>query len=418
MNISPSPDYRIRILDNLCRHLSPRHIFLAGLRDPALLSMLVNAATKSGATLHIAARHVPSWVQAIRTQAGERCILHHAPPIDVAGVIPVPDIAWLDDDPNWYSVHRLLEALLAQSTKLAKPFPLAMIAGTGWPNARRDSYDDPESIPAAYRQRHERAGLIPGRKAPGTGLFADTFHSVSENEPNVGVLTAVEDFIAGRADQFRLTLLPGFGGLAALTARTGAAATAFEPAAVARTLTDIAAALEQVRLDQAIKLAERDSAPTQQSPSPAALKLPAPEGPWEGPQAEPGEEAEALARLWATPIFDAAWYLTRYGDVAAAKIDPALHYLRTGVAEQRDPGPSFSTSYYLSNSADVAEQKLNPLLHYLAHGAAEGRNPSAQFATRHYVDAHPEVAEQGHNPLEHFLTTGRAAGWRAPPVSG
>ena len=372
---------------------------------------------KSNATLHIAARHVPSWVQAIRTQAGERCILHHAVPSDVAGVIPVADIVWIDDDPNWYSVHRLLEALMAQAAKLAKPFPVTLVAGTGWPNGRRDSYDDPEAIPEAYRQRHERAGLVPGRTAPGTGLFADRFHSVCENEPYIGVLTAVEDFVAGRAEHLRLTLMPGFGGLAALSPRIGAAAAVFEPGFLACILADIATALDEVRLDQAIRLAELDRAAAQPASSPVAPKLPSPDDAYEGAPAEAGEETEALRRLWASPIFDAAWYLTRYGDVAAAKIDPALHYLRTGVAEQRDPGPFFSTAYYLSNYADVAEHNLNPVLHYLANGAAEGRNPSALFATRHYVDAHPEIAAGGRNPLEHFLTIGRAAGWRAPPVA-
>ena len=416
MKSSLLPDYRHRILDALCRRLSPRHILLAGLRDPALCFMVAEVALESNATLHIAARHIPSWLQAIRTRAGEKCILHHAPPFDVVGVIPVADIAWIDDDPNWYSVHRLLEALLAQATKLAKPFPVTMVAGTGWPYARRDSYDNPEAIPEAYRQRHERAGIVPGRTAPGDGLFADRFHSVCENEPKIGVLTAVEDFVSGRADLLRLTLLPGFGGLAAISPRSGAAAAAFEATFLARILADIASALEEARLDTAIRLAELDSPAIRQTASQDTSTPPSPNGPYEGAQAEPGEETEALRRLWASPIFDAAWYLTRYGDVAAAKIDPALHYLRAGAAEQRDPGPFFSTAYYLTNYADVAEQHLNPVLHYLANGAAEGRNPSALFATRHYVDAHPEIAANGRNPLEHFLTTGRAAGWRAPPV--
>ena len=131
-------------------------------------------------------------------------------------------------------------------------------------------------------------------------------------------------------------------------------------------------------------------------------------------QEDDSQERAALALLRASPIFDAAWYTATYGDVAEAGTDPALHYLRDGAAELRDPGPYFSTRYYLAAYPDVAAEKLNPLLHYLAGGAAEGRNPGVHFATRLYSEAHPEAAASGVNPLEHYLMVGRAAGWQAP----
>jgi GT2 family glycosyltransferase/glycosyltransferase involved in cell wall biosynthesis/SAM-dependent methyltransferase len=71
--------------------------------------------------------------------------------------------------------------------------------------------------------------------------------------------------------------------------------------------------------------------------------------------------------------FDRVWYLEEYPDVAADRVNPALHYLQHGAFENRDPGPWFSTSQYLLNNPDVAAAGANALLHYLYHGEQEGR---------------------------------------------
>ena len=66
-----------------------------------------------------------------------------------------------------------------------------------------------------------------------------------------------------------------------------------------------------------------------------------------------------------TPIaeFDAAWYLQRYPDIAAAGIDPFEHYLLWGWREGRDPSASFDTRFYVRRYLDP-QQDENPLLHY------------------------------------------------------
>src|SRR5271165_5014653 len=75
-------------------------------------------------------------------------------------------------------------------------------------------------------------------------------------------------------------------------------------------------------------------------------------------------------------LFDAAWYLREYPEVAAAGWDPALHYALFGATEHRNPGPSFDARWYLDTYQDVAAAKMNPMLHYLQFGASEGRAPS------------------------------------------
>jgi GT2 family glycosyltransferase/glycosyltransferase involved in cell wall biosynthesis len=83
--------------------------------------------------------------------------------------------------------------------------------------------------------------------------------------------------------------------------------------------------------------------------------------------------AAELQTLRTSTLFDPAWYIARYPDVGASKMDPALHYLLHGAAEGRDPGPDFSTADYLLRYPDVAEVGLNPLVHYERYGRAEGR---------------------------------------------
>lgn len=64
------------------------------------------------------------------------------------------------------------------------------------------------------------------------------------------------------------------------------------------------------------------------------------------------------------PLFDAAWYAARYGDVAILGADPAQQFLTYGRLLGRSPGPGFDSAFYLAQYADIGEQ--NPLLHYAA----------------------------------------------------
>jgi glycosyltransferase involved in cell wall biosynthesis len=86
------------------------------------------------------------------------------------------------------------------------------------------------------------------------------------------------------------------------------------------------------------------------------------------------EKAE-LRLIKSANLFNRDWYLEHNPDVRAAGIDPALHYLRYGAREGRDPNPHFDSDWYLAENPDVAKIGLNPLVHYLQHGAAEGRAP-------------------------------------------
>ncbi|WP_269900186.1 hypothetical protein [Paenalcaligenes faecalis] len=90
------------------------------------------------------------------------------------------------------------------------------------------------------------------------------------------------------------------------------------------------------------------------------------------------KDRERAAQIAQTPWFDAAWYLEQYPDIAADPVqseNPALHYMRMGGFEGRNPSPHFDSAFYLASNPDVVEAGLNPLWHFLRHGQAEGRQP-------------------------------------------
>jgi len=84
------------------------------------------------------------------------------------------------------------------------------------------------------------------------------------------------------------------------------------------------------------------------------------------------EQSAALIRE--SELFDAAWYLSEYPDVAKAGIDPAMHYLTHGAFEGRNPSRKFDSRAYLRAYSDVRDAGANPLLHYLRYGRSEGRS--------------------------------------------
>lgn len=118
--------------------------------------------------------------------------------------------------------------------------------------------------------------------------------------------------------------------------------------------------------EQLIALSERlDEALAKQEQTPAGVRswlrrrLPA-----TAMSPSPREVAD-VARLRATPLFDGAWYLREYPAVAASGMSPALHYLRRGARNGRNPGPYFDTADYVAKHPDLP-RRANPLLHYVA----------------------------------------------------
>ena len=69
-------------------------------------------------------------------------------------------------------------------------------------------------------------------------------------------------------------------------------------------------------------------------------------------------------------LFDPHYYLRQTLDNPK---DPTIHFLKVGTAIGLDPHPQFMTSWYKRRYLDVARARVNPLLHFLKRGHAENR---------------------------------------------
>ena len=111
-------------------------------------------------------------------------------------------------------------------------------------------------------------------------------------------------------------------------------------------------------------------------------------------------------------LFDAAYYLKHNGDVVASGIDPYLHYVWRGAAQNRDPAEDFDTAFFRNQTGKT---RLDPVRHYLRFGPAAGLDPHPGFSSTSYLIRYPDVTASGVNPLLHYRTNGRRENRVAQP---
>ena len=129
-----------------------------------------------------------------------RYVFHRDLSVNVLGDLPPMDVALIDGDHNWYTVHTELRLLADVARAAGAPFPVAILHDVCWPYGRRDLYYDPDTIPAEHRHPWRRAGIRPGQSelvaGGGSGLNADLANAEHEGGPRNGVMTGLEDFVA------------------------------------------------------------------------------------------------------------------------------------------------------------------------------------------------------------------------------
>jgi hypothetical protein len=112
-----------------------------------------------------------------------------------------------------------------------------------------------------------------------------------------------------------------------------------------------------------------------------------------------------------TALFDAEWYLRENPDVADAKVNPLVHFLRWGAREGRAPHPLFDPKFYIKTYPESAiGGGANPLQHYLTGGWKKGYKPNPKFDPTFYLVTYPDIVEAGVEPLTHFVTNGLREG--------
>jgi hypothetical protein len=100
-------------------------------------------------------------------------------------------------------------------------------------------------------------------------------------------------------------------------------------------------------------------------------------------------------------LFDRDFYLRKYPDVAAARVNPFRHYLQHGAEEGRKPHPLFDHDFYLLCSPEARDTAQPSILHFLKQAVPRG-NPHPLFDCESYLRAHPEAASRRINPLVHY----------------
>jgi hypothetical protein len=129
--------------------------------------------------------------------------------------IPLPDAVIVDGDHNYYTVSE--ELRLVGERARGADLPLLLFHDVCWPHGRRDDYFAPEQIPAEFRRpvAGDSGGIVPGEPGLRPGGLPYRRSAAEEGGPRNGVLTAVEDFVAGR-DGLRLAVVPAFFGFGAV----------------------------------------------------------------------------------------------------------------------------------------------------------------------------------------------------------
>jgi cephalosporin hydroxylase len=155
-----------------------------------------------------------------------RYVFHRALSLEVLPTLPPVDVALIDGDHNWYTVHNELKLLAATAAAAGQPLPVLVLHDVAWPYGHRDLYYEPSQIPEEFRHEHRRAGIVPGliRLRDDGGLNMDLENAVEGGGPRNGVMCALEDFLAEFPEPVRHVHLPIYYGLSIVVAEARLAA--------------------------------------------------------------------------------------------------------------------------------------------------------------------------------------------------
>lgn len=129
--------------------------------------------------------------------------------LDGLSVIPKADLYVVDGDHNYWTVKNELIKIFDQNN------PLVILHDVGFPWARRDLYYNPKDIPVEFLSEYSYVkGININNQVVDFGGFTgkgDFAFSLKANTKDVGVLTAIENFLESRTDLFYVEIPLIFG---------------------------------------------------------------------------------------------------------------------------------------------------------------------------------------------------------------
>ncbi len=236
------------IICGLLEAVLARRVVEVGVASGLVTMKLLAYCEARGAVLHAIDPQPELDIGEWSERYGDRLVFHRARSLDVLADIHGVDAVLIDGDHNWYTVYHELATLEKTAVRDGNVPPLVVLHDVDWPYGRRDMYYTPETIPAAYRQPHRRAGLIPGQSEPGSGGANSAFeNAVTEGSEHNGVRTAIEDFAEQSRLDWQVSSVPGYHGLGILVT-----------ADRVRTNPELAATIARVRTEQFLEPLARE----------------------------------------------------------------------------------------------------------------------------------------------------------------
>jgi hypothetical protein len=138
--------------------------------------------------------------------------------LEALPAIAMADVVIIDGDHNYYTVTEELRLIGARAGD--ERLPLLLFHDVAWPHGRRDDYFAADELPdgAHHPVVGSSGGIAPGDRGVRPDGLPYPGSAAHEGGPRNGVLTAIEDFVAGR-QTLRLAVVPAFFGFAAVWSR-------------------------------------------------------------------------------------------------------------------------------------------------------------------------------------------------------
>lgn len=179
-----------------------------------LTETLLEWADGSGATVATVEPLPPGHLLNLKERRPELDVIEDTGVGALSGLDELPDAIVIDGDHNYFTLTQELEKIAELAGD--DPLPLLFFHDVGWPHERRDTYYAPDRVPEAERQPLAKdCTIVPGNPGTTDAGLPYEYAAAFEGGPKNGVLTAIEDFMAGR-DGLQLAVVPIFFGFGVL----------------------------------------------------------------------------------------------------------------------------------------------------------------------------------------------------------
>lgn len=199
--------------------LAPEKVLVLGLPAPTTTLALLSVTREAGSEVHlVTAEQVRFETHRWPSEDTARLRVHTTPSRSLLVGLGPFDVAYVDVEPNWWTVSRAIRAVLDANVASGQRLPVLLVANAGWPYAHRDAYGAPATLPTDAVRPHESGGLRLGQPAPDPagGIDRQRYHAAEQGGPRNGVAPAIGDAVSHVRDRYEVAIVPGFHGLAIL----------------------------------------------------------------------------------------------------------------------------------------------------------------------------------------------------------